>query len=46
MKGGVRGTGLGLYISRELVERMGGRIGINSGAGAGSMFWFELPRLA
>ena len=45
MKGGVRGTGLGLYISRELVERMGGRIGIESSAGGGSTFWFELPRL-
>jgi signal transduction histidine kinase len=46
MKGGVRGTGLGLYISRELVERMGGRIGIDSEADAGSTFWFELPRLS
>ena len=46
MKGGVRGTGLGLYISRELVERMGGRIGIESGTGGGSTFWFELPQLA
>ncbi len=46
MKGGVRGTGLGLYISRELVERMGGRIGIESQADGGSTFWLELPRLA
>jgi signal transduction histidine kinase len=37
------GTGLGLYISRELVQRMGGRIGVRSELGAGSTFFFELP---
>jgi len=37
------GTGLGLYISRELVQRMGGRIGVRSEIGAGSTFFFELP---
>jgi signal transduction histidine kinase len=37
------GTGLGLYISRELVRRMGGRIGVRSEVGAGSTFYFELP---
>jgi signal transduction histidine kinase len=40
---GVGGTGLGLYISRELVERMGGRIWIEPTFGRGSMFVFELP---
>jgi signal transduction histidine kinase len=40
---GVGGTGLGLYISRELLERMGGRIWVESSGSGGSRFVAELP---
>jgi len=40
---GVGGTGLGLYITRELLERMGGRIWVESSGEGGSAFVAELP---
>ncbi len=37
------GTGLGLALSKAIVEAMGGRIGVESRLGSGSRFWVEVP---
>jgi signal transduction histidine kinase len=37
------GLGLGLYISRTIIERHGGQVGIESATGEGATFWFTLP---
>ena len=40
---GTGGLGVGLYLCREIVERHGGTIGVDSPPGQGATFWFELP---
>lgn len=37
------GLGLGLYISKTIIEGLGGRVGVDSQPGVGSTFWFRLP---
>ncbi len=37
------GTGIGLALVRKAIDRMGGRIGVESEVGKGTRFWFELP---
>lgn len=40
---GIEGTGIGLTITRRIVEMMGGRVDVKSEVGMGSTFWIELP---
>lgn len=41
--GSSMGLGLGLYISRTIVERHGGQVGVESVPDEGATFWFTLP---
>ena len=43
-KSGVQGTGLGLFITKELIERMGGTVWFVSEKDKGTTFSFSLPR--
>jgi signal transduction histidine kinase/CheY-like chemotaxis protein len=43
LESNIEGTGIGLTLVKQLVQQMGGRIGVESAHGYGSSFWFSLP---